>query len=236
MSSLFRLLRQPILRSSATPAASRRALSTRTILARVVRRAADEPVYALIAANVGVWGLWQASANSREARQWMVEHFTTSTAGIVRELRFHTLITSAFSHASTTHLAVNMVSLYFFGRDAVAALGPQRFLTLYLGAGVLSMAAQAAWPMLGERGGMFTPVLGASGAVSAIVAWSILMYPRRIILLYFILPVPAALVGVLFIAKDSFELLGSSGSGTANAAHLGGAAVGALYFLLTRRP
>ena len=98
--------------------------------------------------------------------------------------------------------------LYFFGRDAVAALGPQRFLTLYLGAGVLSMAAQAAWPMLGERGGMFTPVLGASGAVSAIV----------------------------FIAKDSFELLGSSGSGTANAAHLGGAAVGALYFLLTRRP
>lgn len=50
---------------------------------------------------------------------------------------------------------------------------------------------------------------------------------------YMIVPVPAALVGVLFLVKDLSGLY-SGGGGEANAGHLGGAVVGATYFLMTR--
>lgn len=196
----------------------------------------ERPVHALIGINVCVWGLWQAAGNSREAQQWMTAHFTTSTAGLLNGLRFHTLLTSSFSHVDLTHLAVNMLTLYFFGGEALALLGAQRFLSLYTGSAVASGAAQAAWPLLSDRTSPYTPSLGASGAVSSVVMWSILTYPRRIILLYFVIPVPAALFGAGFILKDSLGLFGYGSSNVGNAAHIGGAICGALYFVLTRRP
>ena len=50
---------------------------------------------------------------------------------------------------------------------------------------------------------------------------------------YMVLPVPAALVGVLFLVKDLSGLY-SGGGAEANAGHLGGAVIGATYFLMTR--
>ena len=52
------------------------------------------------------------------------------------------------------------------------------------------------------------PALGASAAVNAIVMLSILLYPRRMVYLYAVLPVPAAVLGVIYIGGDMLGLLG----------------------------
>ena len=50
--------------------------------------------------------------------------------------------------------------------------------------------------------------LGASAAVNAIVLLDILLYPKRMVYLYMVLPIPAALLGVLYIVGDMSGLLG----------------------------
>lgn len=54
------------------------------------------------------------------------------------------------------------------------------------------------------------PALGASAAVNAVVLLNILMYPKSTVYIYAVLPVPAALLGLLYIGGDMFGALGVS--------------------------
>lgn len=174
----------------------------------------------------------------------MQRNFMVSPATIVDGRRaLHTLVTSFFSHMETYHLLSNMITLYFFGSSAVMHLGASRFLALYMTGGVVSNIAYCVWPYLPQMRGNHTrrsygnnpkydSALGASGAVSSIVMWSICTYPRQTVLVYF-LPMPAALVGILFVGKDIYDL-NQPGGRVANIAHLGGAALGVAYYLLRR--
>ncbi len=76
--------------------------------------------------------------------------------------------------------------------------------------------------------------IGASGAVNAVVMASIALFPRMQVYLFMILPVPAAIAGVLFVGVDVYGAY-TGGSGIANAGHLGGAAVGLVAGLVFRR-
>ena len=58
-----------------------------------------------------------------------------------------------------------------------------------------------------------TPVaLGASAAVNAIVMLHVMLYPREMIYIYMVLPIPAAAFGLLYIFGDMFGMLGVSNS------------------------
>ncbi|KAM3570111.1 hypothetical protein VYU27_007808 [Nannochloropsis oceanica] len=198
-------------------------------------------VYGLIGANILVFGAWTYASQSRRLTRFMVEHFTVSAVGVLEQGRFHTLFTAMFSHQSFTHLLVNCVTLYFFGAEAAVLLGARRFVNLYFAGGLASSLGCVLWPFVAPklhipasyRVSKHTVALGASGAVNALVAWSIFMFPTRMVYLYLVLPVPAALLGVLFLAKDLSGLY-QGGSGEANAGHLGGAVVGAAYYFVTR--
>ena len=72
--------------------------------------------------------------------------------------------------------------------------------------------------------------LGASGAVNSIIAMSVLMMPYRKIYLYGIIPLESWVFGAMFLLRD-YAGLGTQ-DGIGHSAHLGGAAVGALAFLL----
>ena len=90
----------------------------------------DAVLYSLIGLNVGVYALWQV-ADPVLARR----HLVVSAAAL-SEGRLHTVLTSAFSHRDgASHLLVNMVSLFFFGRTVGRALGGRALLSLYLTAG-----------------------------------------------------------------------------------------------------
>lgn len=133
-----------------------------------------------------------------------------------------------------------MLQLAFLGSPAVAALGVTRFVAMYVAASVaggLGQMSATRWQMraapsmareLGRR-----PGVGASGAVNSVIAFSILANPTATFLLFFIIPMPAWVLGTVLLFRD---LRGSRdiGSSTGHAAHLMGALVGALTFAATR--
>ena len=198
----------------------------------------DTVITGLIGANAVVFGMWQLCATERAHAQLMA-HFTCSSDGLLHHGRLHTLVTSAYSHFGWAHFGTNMAVLYFFGCEAARVVGGARFFALYNVAGAVGCAAQIAyvnlWPHADDGSDRSkTPMLGASAAVNAAVILSCCLFPSSTVLLFFIVPMPAALLGALFVAKDVLDAVDGSGS-VGNAAHLGGALCGGVYWLRIRR-
>lgn len=200
----------------------------------------DKVLWGLIAANVGGFALWRLAPNL------MQTHATVSIEGL-RAGRVWTALTAAFSHKDVYHLGANMVGLYFFGRDVGRLFGGKRLLMLYMAGGVAGSLAHCGWYYYqacktGEgrygraRWFGFTPsALGASAAVNALTVCDILLYPTRTVLLYAIIPMPAALLGVLWLLNDVSGAMDGHRGHIAHAGHLGGAATGLAFFLAYKR-
>ena len=211
-------------------------------------------VWLLIGANAMVYLAWQEPENFRTMRT----HFLVSESALANGY-WHTALTAAFSHNSFNHLFGNMFTLYFFGRDVALACGGAYLLNLYLVGGVVASLAHVGYeryerrkrrPHVGffdkrEHDSFFSwfdermdkiarlaapASLGASGAVNAIIAMSVLMMPHRKIYLYGILPLESWVFGAIFLLRDYIGL--GTNDGVGHSAHLGGAATGALAFLL----
>ena len=195
-------------------------------------------VYGLLGANAAVFAAWQD--NDRKRQQFMYTHFTMSCDSVRRMRRYHTMLTSTFSHQSFNHFLFNMIALYSFGEPLLVRLGPLRFLTLYGIGGIASSACQLMiydkipynWPSNRDYS-WYSRSLGASGANNAIIAYSILFSPTSTMFIYFV-PVPAALAGLGIISIDFYGLY-YGGTGIGHGAHLGGALFGTAFFLLSRR-
>jgi membrane associated rhomboid family serine protease len=142
------------------------------------------------------------------------------------------LLTYSFLHDPGTiwHILFNMLFLWWFGSDVEDLYGPREFLTFYLSAslaaGLLYFFSSLAWQPDAR------PCLGASGGVLAVLTLCAIHYPRRIILLFFILPVPLWLFLIIFLAGDAYVFLNKTESSTAVAAHLGGALFAGAYYRL----
>lgn len=131
----------------------------------------DKVIYGIVGINTAVFCGWHLAQQDRRLSQFMRNNFLLSYYGVWKNLKFHTLVTSMFSHQDFWHLAGNMVTLYFFGSGAIAVLGARQFLSLYMGAGVFSSLCTASWPDLIPKSwpaawqrSRYTPALGASGA------------------------------------------------------------------------
>ncbi len=139
-------------------------------------------------------------------------------------------LTYGFAHApGFQHILFNMLGLWFLGRDIEYHYGRKEFLRLYI---MMLVVGSLAWAIgeaaMGYSGGM---VIGASGAVAGVVVLYALNCPRRTLLLFFVLPVPAWLVGVLIVVSDLFGASGQLGdTHIAYTVHLAGAAFAFLYY------
>jgi membrane associated rhomboid family serine protease len=139
------------------------------------------------------------------------------------------LLTYAFLHDtnSVMHILFNMLFLWWFGADMEDLYRPKEFLAFYLVSAVAGGVAHVAlWKLTLIRE---TSVLGASGAVTAVMMLCALHYPTKIILLFMFLPVPIWAFVVFAVAKDFFTLIGSAPTHTAVDVHLAGAAFGFFY-------
>lgn len=138
------------------------------------------------------------------------------------------LLTYAFLHSSPIHLAANMLVLYWAGSRLEDRYGGPEFLLFYLAAGLfaggVNFAAQSAGLVPLHR------VIGASGAVTAVIVLYACHYPRQQILLFFVIPMPVWLVVVVFTGLDAAGVLRSDDRGIAYLVHLGGALFGLLYW------
>jgi membrane associated rhomboid family serine protease len=114
-------------------------------------------------------------------------------SGVLAVPAFLTPLSSAFLHAGFLHLAMNMLMLGFTGREAERALGPAGIVLLYLAGAYAAAAAQ--WAADPES---IVPMIGASGAASAVIgAYSLLFGRSRA---RPIGPIPAQAVHVLWLA------------------------------------
>jgi rhomboid-like protein len=188
-------------------------------------------VHAIAAVNIIVFLLWLFGAPT----QFMAEHFLVSwlhlEAGHV-----WTLLTSVFSHNVSFHLLVNMVVLLSFGPPVERLMGTREFMAFYIGAGV---AASIAHVLVSHfLVGRPVPALGASGALAAVLLFFALAFPKARVLLFFIVPLPAIVAALAFVAIDLWGLwaqVEGQGLPIGHGAHLGGAIVGILYFIARGR-
>jgi membrane associated rhomboid family serine protease len=188
--------------------------------------------YALIAANVAVFVLERLNGLDTVGLRFRpIALFTDPLLGV------ETVFTSMFLHAGWQHIAGNMLYLWIFGDNVEDALGHVRYLLFYLVGGVCAAAAQTAVDPSSGIG-----MLGASGAISAVLAAYVFLYPRSpitvlnpIFLLWFFfglfLLLPAWLViGEFFIVNLLDALNGQAQGGVAFMAHVGGFVGGAVLY------
>jgi membrane associated rhomboid family serine protease len=144
-----------------------------------------------------------------------------------------TIVTSMFLHGGVLHLAGNMLFLWIFGNNVEDATGHLRFAAFYLLCG-----AAAALTHIVSHPASNVPMVGASGAISGVLAAYFLLYPRaRIITLIWLgffattVQIPAFVFLGLWFLIQSFSWAageGGSGGGVAVAAHVGGFLAGLL--------
>jgi membrane associated rhomboid family serine protease len=198
---------------------------------------------AIIVINVGVFLLDQLMlGESSRFDEW----FAATSQGILRQGRIWELLTATFLHADPFHLVGNMLFFWVVGREMEAMYGQRDFLALYLSAGVFSTLV---WAIADS----FSPaesrhvMIGASGAVLAVVVLYALYYPRRELLFMFVIPIEMWLLVVLFLAYQVFLFLRGGDIQVAVESHLAGAAYGYLFkrfdlrwsqlpFIRARRP
>jgi len=174
---------------------------------------------------------------------------------VVRGERLYILFTHMWLHASVDHIAGNMLFLAIFGDNVESLLGRKKFLLLYIVSGLVAAAFQIGAialfpnslinPYL-ARNPWMTPAVGASGAISGVLAAYFLFYPRALVKVLVFLPfpffflVPAEIfLGFWFlwnVIEGTWSLMGVP-SGVAWWAHIGGFLAGAIlaYFLVDKQ-
>lgn len=153
-----------------------------------------------------------------------------------------TLFTSMFMHGGLMHLGGNMLYLWIFGNNVEDRLGHIQFLFFYIIGGLVAALSHVLFDPSSQ-----IPMVGASGAISAVLGAYMLAYPKaRVVVLFWIvffvrfIRVPAILMlGVWFVMQLSgfFGDMSREGGGVAWLAHIGGFIAGVvLGFVAGLRP
>jgi membrane associated rhomboid family serine protease len=141
-----------------------------------------------------------------------------------------TVFTAMFMHGGLLHLGGNMLFLWIFGNNVEDSMGPVKFTLFYLVGGLAATAGQV---LVGPDS--MVPNIGASGAIAAVLAGYLVLFPRArvvtiifIVFFFTIVELPAILfLGIWFIQQALFGYFdlssgGGSGGGVAYFAHIGG--------------
>jgi membrane associated rhomboid family serine protease len=155
--------------------------------------------------------------------------YLSMTPALVLSGAFWQPFTYMFAHANLSHLLVNMLGLLFFGTAVEKEMGSKEFLLYYLLTGLLAGVFSFAAYLF--TGGAYIPLLGASGAVFAVLLAFATLQPNSQILVWGIIPVRAPVMVLGYTAIELVSQVFNSQSGIAHLTHLAGFAFGWLYFL-----
>lgn len=153
------------------------------------------------------------------------------------------LFISMFLHGGWMHLIGNLLFLWIYGDNVEMRLGRLRYLAAYLGTGA---AATIFYSFFSPNS--TTPMIGASGAISGMLGFYFLWFPRNKVKIMFLLfpffmdviLVPARIVLGFYLIIENFlpfVFTTQSGGGVAYGAHIGGFVAGlAVAYGLNRFP
>lgn len=186
--------------------------------------------WTLIALNCAVYLLtadW--GGNMRGLWAWGALYPEAVTHGVY----LHGLLTYMFLHAGLMHIGGNMLFLWVFGDNLEDQLGPLGFLLFYIAGGLAAAGAQIAldpWSSV--------PMVGASGAIAAVMGGYLLLFPRArvdilviLVIVYKIFTVRAFLILGFWFGLQLINSIGAGADGVAYSAHVGGFVAGLVMVL-----
>jgi membrane associated rhomboid family serine protease len=138
------------------------------------------------------------------------------------------LISSAFLHADIAHLAFNMITLYFFAPVVIGYLGSLSFVIVYFG----SLVCGSLLTILFHKDDYNYRAVGASGAVTGVLYSAILLQPDMMLGIFFIIPMPAYLFGILYLLYSIYGMRAKNDN-IGHTAHFGGAIGGYVITLIS---
>ena len=194
-----------------------------------------------------LWGayLWASTRPEDARRLWLLdwgaltggEAIAGTWHGLWFEGQWMRLLSALFLHADWAHLLGNLVFLLIFGLPAERVMGAGRLLVLFLLGGA---AANLAAVLL--IGGPDRLVIGASGAVSALIGAYLALFPgARLgvvlplgLFLQFVRAPAPLLIGIWAVLQVVFTFIGPAFGAVAWVAHLAGFLFGVVFALLAK--
>jgi membrane associated rhomboid family serine protease len=140
------------------------------------------------------------------------------------------MISSGFLHVDMGHLFFNMVTLWFFAPLVLTYLGNWTFVLVYVG----SLIFGNLLTLLFNKNNYSYRAVGASGAVTGVLYSAILLQPDMMLGLFFVIPIPAYLFGILYLLYSIYGMK-SKNDNIGHSAHFGGA-VGGYVITLIEQP
>ena len=138
------------------------------------------------------------------------------------------MFSSAFLHADISHLAFNMLTLYFFAPVVYGFLGDFSFFLIYIG----SLLSGSLLTLFFHKNDYSYRAIGASGAVTGVLYAAILIYPEMNLYLFFIpIPIPAYIFGIGYLLYSIYGMKAKRDN-IGHTAHFGGAIGGYLITLI----
>jgi membrane associated rhomboid family serine protease len=181
---------------------------------------------AIAGVSIGVYLLQLLGGMFPALDYHLVDTFGLVPALVVRwpAPEFWRLVTYLFLHGSIWHLLFNLFALWMLGMPVVAQWGDREFVKYFFICGLGAAALQLAL----SRGSM-VPVIGFSGSVFGMLVAFAMLYPDAVVYLYFLIPVKAMHMALLFGALEFFAGATNSTPSIARFAHLGGMITGYVY-------
>ncbi|MGD0329053.1 MAG: rhomboid family intramembrane serine protease [Nitrososphaeria archaeon] len=144
-------------------------------------------------------------------------------------------ITAIFLHASIEQLVFNMIAVLFFGYTLENMLGGKIFLIIFFLSGIIGNVGYLLTSITGLTN-LYTPAIGASGAIYGIIGTLVVLIPLRSVYLYGLFTIPFVFVVAFWLLLDIIGLFAPSG--IAEGAHLGGIVFGAIcgFYIRKRMP
>src|SRR5258708_14469247 len=173
----------------------------------------------------------------------LLQQFVATYAVVPAWFWWPSLFTSQFLHSGWMHILWNMIYLWIFGDNVEDRLGHGGFLVFYLGAGAMAAILQILFnPFSG------VPMLGASGAIAAVMGAYFVLYPQSrvltaifLVIFFDLVEIPAVFfLGIWFLLQlvngiGSLGLANAAGGGTAFWAHIRGFLVASPIGAVARR-
>ena len=160
-----------------------------------------------------------------------LRYFVLVPAQVVHTLAVWQLVTYMFLHTGIGHILWNMLALWMFGAELERLWGTARFLRFYFSCGLFAALTFVVFAFI--LGDVYTPAVGSSAAVLAILMAYALMFPDRTILFGFLIPMKTKyfviIIGAIVVLQSYSATIGGQRSGLGVLADLGGLIAGYLY-------
>ncbi|WP_380057657.1 rhomboid family intramembrane serine protease [Falsihalocynthiibacter sp. SS001] len=189
--------------------------------------------YTLIALNVLIFlSYWHKQGNVNEMNEFYVR-WALVPRWFLEGYNVYTPLTAMFLHGGIMHLLGNMLFLFIFGDNMEDQLGHGKFLGFYLGGGLAASLGH----ILSDQNSV-VPMIGASGAIAAVMGGYLLLFPRAKVDVFFffivffrIIPLPAWIVLGIWFGLQLMNGLTPTTTGVAYWAHSGGFLAGVILML-----